>query len=167
MERYFRVRSDSQLYNDYMSYRINSIIVNERVMKFFAEFGVESTKYIPGQDCLGIIPTDSDRLKFSTQLRKDEVSNGVCFFKKKSPVGKAWAILTAELKPKCKPSPIFYVDGLIGRCRTRLFEIDKSVYCSIDSEVEFIKPDFLEELRASEFFKVVEDYEDRRCNDES
>ncbi|WFR64172.1 hypothetical protein P9222_08345 [Paenibacillus amylolyticus] len=56
-----------------------------------------------------------------------------------------------------KPYVPFYFRGFGGgRIRSRLFEIDGTVYCSLDP-FEGDPPEGFVEMKASEFFKVIED----------
>jgi len=52
--------------------------------------------------------------------------------------------------------------NVYGSTSSRLFAIGDKVYCSFKSEYNFTNPEGFIELKASEFFKIVEDENERR-----
>ena len=165
IERYFIISSDAQISKDLISYEENAAKVNEAMLKLSREVGIEGSEYYPGSDVLGIVPTENDLTKFASQLRKDTYSDGLRLFKKNSEVGKKWMALASEVKPQRKPRLWMYYHFLMGKMRTRLFRIDGTIYCSIENDGQYEKPDEFREIKASEFFKVIEDYEERKNNE--
>ena len=165
IERYFIISSDAQISKDLISYEENAAKVNEAMRKLSREVGIEGSEYYPGSDVLGIVPTENDLTKFASQLRKDTYSDGLRLFKKNSEVGKKWMVLASEVKPQRKPRLWLYYHFLMGKMRTRLFRIDGTIYCSIENDGQYEKPGEFMEIKASEFFKVIEDYEERKNNE--
>ena len=109
--------------------------------------------------------SENDLMKFASQLRKDTYSDGLRLFKKNSEVGKKWMALASEVKPQRKPRLWMYYHFLMGKMKTRLFRIDGTISCSIENDGQYEKPDEFREIKASEFFKVIEDYEERKNNE--
>ena len=56
------------------------------------------------------------------------------------------------------------MNGIYGRHRTRLFEHKGILYGSMESDYDFEIPEEFEEIKASEFYKVIE--EDSKSSEE-
>lgn len=67
---------------------------------------------------------------------------------------KEWLAKSSEYGTLRKPSVPWYFKNCYGEIRTILFEIDGSVYCSMECYSDFEPCDKLTEIKASEFFKV-------------
>lgn len=159
MEKYFIISEDSSLYKNYFKWKSNEELVREHVKKFFENHGISAKQYIARNKELYIIPTKDDMGKFEKYFTKQVLENGLRKFKINSKIGKEWTKLVQEneLNILSKPRIGFYFP-IYGRHSVRLFDIDKTLYCSIDSEYKFDKPEWAKEIKASEFWKVVEDY---------
>lgn len=158
MERYFIATEESELRKDYFDYLEKGRIMDEHVKKFFAKHGIESKQYIPGSERLCIIPTDADAKKFEKSLTKPV--NGISAFKKNSAINKDWlnSLREAQLAIPYKPVVGVYFANIFGHFKTRLFKVNDTVYCSIDPEYEITEtPKGFIEIKASEFYKVIED----------
>ena len=160
MEKYFVVTKKSPLRDDYLKYKENRTVVRQHVKDFMEEQGIETSQYYESVDVLYIVPTEKDNDNFGKMLAKD-IGNGLRPFKKNSIMAKAWV---NSLKEKGvdilhNPHPGFYFNELHGRFRYRLFAINDVVYCSMDMDHDFETPEGMEEIKASEFFKIIEDYE--------
>lgn len=83
-------------------------------------------------------------------------------FKKMSAPYKMWMSLTKDIASFTKPQLFYYMKDLIGRWRERLFDFDGKLYCSIESEreEEIETPEWADEMKASEFYKILEESEE-------
>lgn len=162
MEKYFIVTEKSELHSDYFNYRANRLAVNALIKSFFTENGIEAKEYYASDDRLMIVPAEADGEKFGSYLGANQ-GNGLRTFKANSKINKAWirVLKDAGMKVIRKPMVMLYFQGLGGKSRSRLFDINGVVYCSYESEKVNI-PDGFIEIKASEFFKVIEDDEDRK-----
>ncbi len=90
-------------------------------------------------------------------------SNGE--FKKSSKINKMWVSLVKDIEYFEKPKLMFYFRFSGPRWSERLFHDGDKLYCSIESEGEIFVPDFAIEIKASEFFKIIEDQEEREVTE--
>lgn len=160
MEKYFLVTDKCSLKKDFLDFKENSKKVNEIAKSFMRGQGMETTRYGLSGEAFYIVPTESDLKKFDSQLCKATVDEELRRFKKNSEVSKLWLehLKLNELKIIERPFLPFYFKDCLGNFRYRLFSLDREVYCSVESEnVDAIVG--VKEMKASEFFKVIEDYE--------
>lgn len=160
-EKYFIVTEANPLHNDYKAYRNNSKLINEHVKQFCQSHGIKAEEYVANNDSFYIVATNEDKINFKSSLGK-AVEQGIYPFKKNSKIGKAWVESLKEKKLKVLHRPMvgMYFRNAYGRHRSRLFEFEGNVYCSFESESgEVNVPEGMKEIKASEFFKVIEDSE--------
>lgn len=102
--------------------------------------------------------------KFYIVAKDSELYKDYFRWKENSKINKAWvkSLEDKEIKVRRKPMLAFYFT-IYGRHRTRLFAIGDELYCSIRSEYDYEKPEWAKEIRASEFWKTVEDYETKNA----
>lgn len=162
MEKFFIVKQDSQLYKDYFSYLEDRKKVGAAFNELREEFGIETHEFYPYKDCLTIVPTKNDAEKFKNLIKKE--SFGI--FKKTSEPSKAWMEKVKGIEHMNSPRLLYYFPLLGKRWSERLFEYDGKVYCSISANVDFETPDFVTEIKGSEFYKVIEECEERVKRDE-
>lgn len=158
MEKYYTVTPGSQIHNEYLEYIAMSDKVNTAFKEFAQEQGIETTEYFPITENLCICnPTKNDKEKFGSCFKKDQPG----FFKKYSVPAKTWTAIckSLNLKSPRKPCLPFYFNAY-GRTSCRLFMINDVLYASFQSEYNFKNPDGFEEMKASEFFKIIEDYQE-------
>lgn len=159
MEKYYIVTPDSPIHKEYMDYKAMSEKVNTAFVEFAKEQGIETHEYYQSAQSLHICPTDGDSDKFGKYFKKDTPG----LFKKNSLPAKTWVKKCQELglKSPHKPHLAFYLN-VFGRARSRLFMINDILYASYETECDFKDPAGagLNEIKASEFFKVVEEYEE-------
>lgn len=161
MEKFYIAEEGSKLRGDYLGYVKNQEIVNGIINNFFEMHGIKASEYYANNDYLYIVATEEDKKKFEKQLCKPK--NGLYKFRDNSIISKAW-IKTLDknnIKVLSKPRIPFYFDNCCGRSLSRLFQIDGIVYCSFSAEWDFEPKDRLREIKASEFFKAIEDYKER------
>lgn len=166
-ERFFTV-TKSNLGKDYISFRNNTIELNKIVVEFFKSNNIETTLYgmknYNLMTHLYIEPTKADIENFGTVLTK---GNGLRAFKENSKISKSFNEFIKEkgMNVEEKPSVGRYVEMFLGGYSSRLFAIDDVVYTSIDLKngayKEYFVPEGFEEIKASEFFKAIEDHDEK------
>ena len=157
MEQYFEITKKSIEYDNYFSYLSDANVCREIVDKFFTDHNIVSDTYSVDGGKLWISDNSVNRVHFESQLSKDS-RNGLVAFRKNSHIGRAWNALSVKVPNK--PFVPFFFNGGLGRMRTRLFHVNERVYCSIegvDYDMKFTAPVGFVEMKASEFFKVLED----------
>lgn len=162
MEKFFIVKKDSQLHTDYFSYLEDRKKVGAAFNELREQFGIETHEFYPFKNSLVIVPTENDVEKFINLMKK--TSRGE--FKKTSEQHKAWVEKVKDIERMGSPKLMFYFPLLGKRWSERLFEYNGKVYCSIDADVDFEAPDFVTEIKGSEFYKVIEEFEERVKRDE-
>lgn len=164
MERYFIVTDENKLKKDYIEYKKNTTDINEIVKKFMKSQEIETKGYHPRNKYLFITPTTKDEEVFKTQLCKSVLDDGLRRFKKNSKVNKAWVetLKLNDIKVIDRPFVPFYFEKILGSIRSRLFETDGHVYCSLEHTEDIKTPKGMTEMKASEFFKVIEEIEETR-----
>ena len=162
MENYYEVTKGSPLHKEYMDYLANDKIIREISHEFLINNNIDTKEYASTKDTFYIVPTEKDIENFDKILCK-ELENGLRAFKAKSKIGKVWkeTLKDKGVQPLHKPMLMLYFN-VYGNTQSRLFAIDDKVYCSFKSEYNFSNPDGFIELKASEFFKIVEDENERR-----
>lgn len=164
MEKYFEVKLNSNFYQKYFDFRDISDKVNELFKQFAKDNGIETRKYYQNIERLVIIPTEADKIKFKGMF----VSNSDTDFKKTSSICKSWVKLCKEhgLKTPVKPNLLWDSSCELGSysISSRLFHIKEKLYGSIDNKCDAdikMTDDFIE-MKASEFWKIVEDEEKKK-----
>jgi hypothetical protein len=159
MEKFYIVTDKSDVKQDYLDYKQNLKDVNEVVKVVMDANGIEAKEYCIDNYDFAIVGTQADLNKYLSQFRKDAFVGHPCFFKKTSTVYKQVfeALKLKNLKVLHKPMIQFQFHGY-GQSRSRLLDIDDIVYASFESEYDFKTPKGFQEIKASEFFKIIEDY---------
>jgi len=162
MEKCFIVTDQSELHKDYYDYKENSKIIDGFVKDLMDKYNVDTKWYYADKFGFAIEPTEKDTEMFNKML-KLPLENGVRFFKKSSKLHKEWMNILESNKLKIlhKPRVGSYFDNLYGKFKTRLFNIDDILYCSVDSNGDDLKcPEGMIRIKTSEFYKIVEDNSD-------
>lgn len=159
MERYFSVNKESDLYREWFKFDDNRKRLNAAYNDFCKEMTIESNEYGIEWNALYIKPTEKDLKQFASQFQVKDYGDGARQFKKNSKVYKAWIkkLEDRNLEIISKPSMWHYF-GAYGRSNSRIFDDNNgNVYCSIEAEYLEKKIEGVTEIKASEFFKVIED----------
>lgn len=159
MEKFYIVDADSELGANYLKYKSDSALLYNTYLDFAKENGIASDGVYLTAQRLWIKPTKEDKEKFSSEFMMYEEGQ----FKKTSQLCKKWIELCAKkgIKGLAKPNPLFYFntkDILCYKYRSRLFDLDDKIYCSFEMDNDFIAPDGLTEIKASEFYKIMEQH---------
>ena len=160
MEKYYTVTEECGLHKDWFDYKENVAQVNEVYKKFMDQVGVESKGYYVTNKEVYIVPTEKDNEMFGSVLCAP-INEGLRKFRVTSKVGKAWVqtLKDAGLEVKRRPMPILYFRTFGGGSyKTRLFDQDGKLYCSIDP-ADGNAPEGVVEIKASEFYRMIEESE--------
>jgi len=157
MDKYFTIKKDSQLYKDYFQW-LEDRKNNAKVYDEFAnKHGIESSRFIPHKKRLCIVPTEKDKDRFRKDFTQEYADGGLRQFKVRSSIGADWISAVSDLMIARKPC-YFGLVRVYGRYLERLFNIKDTLYGSLSADSDFILHDCMEEIKASEFYKVIEDY---------
>ena len=154
----FEIKRDSKLYADYFSYLKDAEKWRAAYDKVCEAFGIESNRFYPNKNSLYIAPTVNDREKFRDMMKKTNDGE----FKKNSAPSKMWCKLVKDVEWFQKPALMFYFRIGDLRWKEQLFHIRDKLYCSIDLSTEtgyVLSTDFAIEMKASEFYKIIENYQ--------
>lgn len=159
MEKYFTVTEESKLHKEWFDYKDNKKAVNELVNIFTSENGIEAEEYYADNGAFYIVPSEKDTDTFLNLLGSPH-DNGLRKFKSTSKIGKAWikALKDADLKIMQRPMAILYFKSVGGKFRSRMFDQNGILYCSLEP-VHGENPVGFVEMKASEFFRIVEESE--------
>lgn len=159
MEKFFIVINNDliELVKEYENMRKK---IDNAFMELREAYGIDSCEYYATTDLLRIVPTEKDKIKFNNQLKVDGES-----FKKNSSMNKIWLKFCKERNLKTIHKPIYELAYLINpniyHFKSRLFSLGEEVCGSFHSDICFNLPqEHFIELKASEFYKKVEDYEE-------
>ena len=155
MEKYFIVNKDSELYSDYFGWLEDKEKVANAFKTVCEEFGIQTTRFYLVKERLQIAPTGNDYHKFKNMMIQSDYGA----FKKNCPVSKRWHELVKDIEHFKKPQFFYYFQLLGYSWRERLFNVNEVFYGSINSDGEIGLPDFVTEIKGSEFHKVMEEME--------
>lgn len=156
MEKYMEIRKDCQLYKDYFEWVGNWDAIKSLFNGIKEKYGLESEGFYPHKDRFRVVPTENDNKKFESMLKKTSYGE----FKKNTDISKEWISGVQEIGRIKKPKLFYYFDLLGHRWRERLFHIEDKLYCSIESDGEVSVPKYALEMKASEFYKTIEEMEE-------
>lgn len=161
MEKFYLVTDESSLKEKYLNYRKNRGIVRDFTIRFLEKHGIKTESYYPTELYLYIVPTKEDNEKFEKQLCRNS-HNGLRQFKKNSKINKDWIACSRQENIKVLENPHVgsYFNNIFMAYRSRLFEYKDNVYCSYSTEGGFKTPKGFEEMKASEFFKIIEEIQE-------
>ena len=157
MERYMEIRKDCQLYKDYFEWVGNWDAIKKLFNGIKEKYGIEATGFYPCEEVFRVVPTENDNKKFASILKKTSYGE----FKKNTEISKEWVNGVKEIGRIEKPRLIYYFSLLGHRWKERLFHIEDKLYCSIESDGEVSVPKYALEMKASEFYKIIEESEEK------
>lgn len=159
MEKFYIVPEGTKLHADYFKWKECEKELMEIAKDIMQSHGMRTTVFAAGRGYFGIDPTPADAEKFAKDLRKNE-AHGVRMFKVKSAVLKEWDERTKHIEVMRKPIVCMYFSDPCGKTRYRLFSIDGVVYCSFESEFSLEPKEPFLEIKASEFYRAIEEWEE-------
>lgn len=161
MERYFKVKKDNVIYNQYFDWYNNLDNLRNRWKQFKNLVGIESDEFVPRKE-LYIIPTENDLNKFGRFFYKEIFSGNLRKFKSNTTIQKDWERFISNNKVIVEKPNVainFITNGLYSqRIQTRLFNYEDEVYCSVEANFPntYEIPEGFEEIKGSEFHKIME-----------
>lgn len=155
MDKYFEIKPDCALYKEYFAHERAGEKIKAAFNEVKEKFGIETSTFFLYKDRFRIAATDKDMEKFFSMMKKGNVGE----FKKNTAVSKMWVELVKDIVHFEKPRLFYYFPALGHRWKERLFHVGDKLYCSIESDGEVSVPDFAVEMKASEFYKIIEDAE--------
>lgn len=161
MDKYFEIKPDCALYKEYFAHEKAGEKIKAAFEQVREKFGIEATTFYLHKDRLRIEATDKDMEKFSGMMKKGNVGE----FRKNSTPSKMWVELVKDIAHFERPELMFYFPLIGHRWKERLFHVGDKLYCSIESDGDVSVPEFAVEMKASEFYKIIEDVESEGKND--
>lgn len=155
MDKYFEIKPDCALYKEYFTHEKAVEKIKAAFEQVREKFGIEATKFYLCKDRLRIEATNKGMEKFPGMMKKCNAGE----FRKNSAPSKMWVELVKDIAHFERPELMFYFPLIGHRWKERLFHIGDKLYCSIESDGEVSVPEFAVEMKASEFYKVIEDAE--------
>lgn len=156
MDKYFEIKPDCGLCKEYFAHEKAKEKIAEAFNTVRDKFGIESKTFYLYKDRFWINPTENDMEKFSGMMAKEK--NGL--FRKNSVISKMWVESVKNIVHFERPQLIYYVPMVGNRWKERMFHVGEKLYCSVEVNGEMFTPDFAVEMKASEFYKVIEDAEE-------
>lgn len=163
---YYIVSNESELGKRYLDHKAEQMKFFDFAEKFLKENGVQSNEYGICSNLM-IVPTEEDIRKFENQLQQPKKAGRNCYFRANSKLSKAWHKGLEEAKIDVKlisrSGALWgYIPHASGRWN--IFDIEGVIYFHFEptweDKINFSKTDFTE-IKASEYFKVIEDYNQR------
>ena len=158
MDKYFKVNEGSQLHTDYFLWKEGQKKIKEAVKAVCKTFGIETKEFYMTQDRFSIVPTENDFKKYASVMKKSSYGE----FKKTSAVSRMWVERVKDIEYFHKPRLFGYIHFNAYQWSENLFDIDGVLYGLLKDVNEVNLPDFVVEIKASEFYKIIEDYEEKQ-----
>ena len=163
-EKFFIVTKKSKLYDDYFQYRRNQKQLRKIMRDFTKKYHLPNLAAADG-DTYSIIADKNT--PFKSQLKKHPTwtKRGKLYdFKKSSFIGKAWreTLNTAGFKFIHRPLILLYFSNIQGKCSWETFKDNEKLYLKIETEFEQNTPNGMNEIKGSEYYKAIEEYNARK-----
>ena len=158
MDKFFRVKEDSRYYEQYMTYEqcVQDILSSGKIDRFLEEYEIPAKEYMLDDKQLAIIPAETDMTSFGDQLTNKRDANGVRYFRRTSPINKAWQELWRDQPIPRYPHPLVHIEGVDGGYKTRLVRVGNALYLKVDGPDFFKADDSFAEISGVEFYKAIE-----------
>lgn len=157
----FKVKRDSEFYKKYFEAKEERTKFKGLAFPFFEKHGIDGRFY--QSKTLGVKITREQREKFAGQLRKNPDGKGFYFFKVKSPIEKEWEeTVTNHIDFERLEQVDLWWLSHITQGSYNLWDSDGEIFgflCS-KQEKEFEPEDFMEEIKLSEYYAVIERLKD-------
>lgn len=164
MERAFKLSHDCDLYKKYFKSHEEKQKSHQLARAFFDENGLIDdelkSQYILSER-LTLTLTKEQRVQFEKDLMTDTIE-GLYRFKKSSQLQKKWFNeVYNNVDSKALDACRFWAYDCIMRGSSSLWHNGEDVYGVLESESEFKLPIGAEELKLSEYYKIVEAVEEK------
>lgn len=150
---YFRVKPGSALHKDYFKGLEGTNVAIKVFSQMREKYGIETKNVYLLKNRFRISPTQTDYDKFKDQMVKSELGK----FRQGSAINKEWVDALKDVERMGRPQLFYYFDLLGHSWKERLFHKGEEIYGSVSSDGEVSKPEFIEEMKASEFYKIIEE----------
>jgi hypothetical protein len=159
MEKFYIITEESRIHRKYFEHKQSVKDINEVVKNVMESYDIETNYYAIDNGYFGIYPTKNDLSNLKKQLCKDSRIDSLSFFKKNSQLYK-------ELFERIRLSGLIFINKPLiqfefehcSKGRYRLFNIGDKLYASYESNTDFNNPPGFIEIKGSEFYKIVEEY---------
>lgn len=157
MLRCFIVPNGTKLYDDFTRYEESAKQIHHAIHDWCIVNGIETDQYSAGSEIISIKETQEHREKFGMQIKKQAL-DGMISFKKNSPLYKSWVNICKKNEVLFAPKPFMpnYFSGH-GRMNFKIFRCEDIIYCDFKAESEFEPYEKYTEIKASEYYKVIEE----------
>lgn len=153
----FKVKQDSEFYRKYFEAKEEREKLKGLALPFFEKHGIDGRFY--QSKTLGVKIPREQRDKFEGQIRKNPDRYGFYSFKVKSPIEKEWEeTVTNNIDFERLEQVDFWWLQHITQGSYNLWDEDGEIYgflCA-KAEREFKPDDFMEEIKLSEYYAVIE-----------
>lgn len=159
VEQAFKVKKDSDFYNQYFAATSERKRFHQLANDFLAANNLDPKKYCLTQT-LRMSLTDQERDQFRSQISKRQDENGLWTFHKRSPIQKAWEENVASQVDHERISFLrFWYLPYIMHGSYALWDFNGEVYGLLtDKSASEIKlDDDFEPIKMSEYYKVIEE----------
>lgn len=169
MEKFFQIKDDCKLYNDYFAFIKMKTEMNNLFDEFTKIHQLSGQKFVISTNRLIMELNEQEQQTYANDLIKNQnyKIHNIYAFKKNAKLCKKWIQLCEKENIKfilSKPMIGFYLNKNLFPFGQRLFHIGTNLYGSLDNkkDSDFELDDFLIELKASEFYKIIENFEERQ-----
>ena len=168
MEKFFQIKEDCKLYQDYFAFIEMKAKMNNLFDTFTKTHQLSGQKFILNPNRLIIELNEQEQQTYANDLitNQNYKIHNIYTFKKNAKLCKEWVKRCKDLaiQEQTKPMIGFYFNANLYSFRQRLFHIGTNLYGSLDNkkDSDFALDDFAIELKASEFYKIIEDFEEKQ-----
>lgn len=155
MEKAFKVKKDSRLYNNYFTSKFEKEKFRQFADSFFDSIGYNGRYTLTRR-----LMVDKSKL-FSNELCKTQTIEGLYRFKINSPIQKQWekeVVDKVDMKA-CSCNDFWYFDCLM-RGKYNLWDYNDEVYGYLESDYKLKLTESMEEIKMSEYYKIIEEMEE-------
>ena len=156
----FKVKHDSDFYTKYYDVKDERGKFKKLASSFFDKYGITGGYYQIKSLAVKIPREQVERL--SGQLKKNPDKNGFYWLKKNSPMEKDWEeTVTSHVDFKWLDQIDFWYMPYISRGKYSLWDFDGEIYGYLENSYErdITPDDFMEPMKLSKYFEVIERYE--------
>lgn len=154
MEKAFKVKKDSRLYNNYFVSKSEKERFRQLANSFFDSIGYDGRYTLTRR-----LMVDQSEL-FPNELCKTQTREGLYRFKINSPTQKQWeqeVVDKIDMK-SCNCNDFWYLDCLM-RGKYSLWDYNGEVYGYLESDYELKLTEDMEEIKMSEYYRIIEEME--------
>ena len=154
MEKAFKVKKDSKLYNNYFISKTEREKFKQLANSFFDSIGYYGSYTLTHRLMIDSIES------FFDELCKTPTQNGFYKFKAKSPTQKQWEqeVVDKVNMEACNCNDFWYFDCLM-RGKYNLWDYNGEVYGYLESDYELKLTEDMEEIKMSEYYRIIEEIE--------